>query len=156
MDIILDFKKSIRKADFNYGISLRKQNVNSDANFSPANNLLKNTTRYPDGGSKVMDAAIYTQFKYKVLKNTTIFFGERYNLNYLTARFNDNSIYNLPYNEITTNNTSLVSSILLQQKLSTKITTNISYYMGYRNPNIDDVGKIFSKNDVSVVVPNEN
>ena len=39
------------------------------------------------------------------------------NLNYLTARFNDNSIYNLPYNEITTNNTSLVSSILLQQKL---------------------------------------
>lgn len=156
MDIILDFKKSIRKADFNYGISLRKQNVNSDANFSPTNNLLKNTTRYPDGGSKVMDAAVYTQFKYKVLKNTTIFFGERYNLNYLTARFNDNSIYNLPYNEITTNNTSLVSSILLQQKLSTKITTNISYYMGYRNPNIDDVGKIFSKNDLSVVVPNEN
>jgi hemoglobin/transferrin/lactoferrin receptor protein len=65
-------------------------------------------------------------------------------------------MYNLPYNEIITKNTSLVSSILLQQKLSKKLTTNISYYMGYRNPNIDDIGKIFSKNDVNVVVPNEN
>ena len=26
--------------------------------------------------------------------------------------------------------------------------------MGFRNPNVDDVGKIFSKNDYSVVVPN--
>ena len=155
LDIILDFKKSISKIDFNYGISLRKQNVNSDANYSP-NNLLNNTTRYPNGGSKVMDAAIYTQFKYRIFKNTTMFLGERYNINYLKAKFNDNVIYNLPYNEIITKNTSLVSSILLQQKLSKKLTTNISYYMGYRNPNIDDIGKIFSKNDVNVVVPNEN
>ena len=155
LDIILDFKKSISKIDFNYGISLRKQNVNSDANYSP-NNLLNNTTRYPNGGSKVMDAAIYTQFKYRIFKNTTMFLGERYNINHLKAKFNDNLIYNLPYNEIITKNTSLVSSILLQQKLSKKLTTNISYYMGYRNPNIDDIGKIFSKNDVNVVVPNKN
>ena len=85
-----------------------------------------------------------------------MFLGERYNINHLKAKFNDNLIYNLPYNEIITKNTSLVSSILLQQKLSKKLTTNISYYMGYRNPNIDDIGKIFSKNDVNVVVPNEN
>ena len=155
LDIILDFKKSIRKIDFNYGISLRNQNVNSDANYSP-NNLLNNTTRYPNGGSKVMDGALYTQFKYRIFKNTTIFLGERYNINHLKAKFNDNSMYNLPYNEIITKNSSLVSSILLQQKLSKKLTTNISYYMGYRNPNIDDIGKIFSKNDVNVVVPNEN
>ena len=71
LDIILDLKKSIRKIDFNYGISLRKQNVNSDANYSP-NNLLNNTTRYPNGGSKVMDAAIYTQFKYRIFKNTDV------------------------------------------------------------------------------------
>ena len=63
--------KSISKIDFNYGISLRKQNVNSDANYSP-NNLLNNTTRYPNGGSKVMDAAIYTQFKYRIFKNTDV------------------------------------------------------------------------------------
>ena len=27
-------------------------------------------------------------------------------------------------------------------------------YNGFRNPNIDDVGKIFSKNDTHVIIPN--
>ena len=33
---------------------------------------------------------------------------------------------------------------------------NASYYGGFRNPNIDDVGKVFSKDGINVVVPNPN
>ena len=70
--------------------------------------------------------------------------------------FNDNTIIDLPFNEIKTENKALVSSLQILQKISKKISASLSYFIGFRNPNIDDVGKIFSKNDMSVVIPNNN
>ena len=156
LDGVFDIKKTIKRFKLNYGVSYRKQFVNSKANLVDNNNVLFNTTRYPDGGSSVVDGSIYTQINWSVFKKTTIFFGERYNLNFLTAEFENNDIYNLPFSKITTKNKALVSSFLINQKIFKKSSLNIAYYMGYRNPNIDDIGKIFSKNDYAVVIPNEN
>ena len=92
----------------------------------------------------------------KFRTGTTIFLGERYNINSLNAVFNDNTLINLPFPQINTNNQSLVSSIFLNQKIKGQFAIAGSYYMGFRNPNIDDIGKIFSKNDNDVIIPNES
>ena len=156
-DGILDAKKRFKKINLNYGLSIRRQNVTSSANITDSlGEEFFNTTRYPDGGSEVFDASIYAQAKFELYKGTTLFIGERYNINSLKALFNQNSIIDLPFNEIITENKALVSSLQIRQKISNEISTSFSYYMGYRNPNIDDVGKIFSKNDLSVVIPNNN
>ena len=156
-DGILDAKKRFKKINLNYGLGIRKQNVTSSANLTDSlGEEFFNTTRYPDGGSEVFDASIYAQAKFELYNGTTLFLGERYNINLLKALFNQNSIINLPFNEIITKNKALVSSLQISQKISNEISTSFSYYMGYRNPNIDDVGKIFSKNDLSVVIPNNN
>ena len=39
--------------------------------------------------------------------------------------------------------------------MNTNTLFKTSYYGGFRNPNIDDIGKVFSKNDNYVVIPNE-
>jgi hemoglobin/transferrin/lactoferrin receptor protein len=157
LDGILDVKKTIKKIQLNYGLSYRYQHVESSAEIIQDNNQsFFNTTRYPDGGSNVVDGSIYTQVNWKLLKKTTIFLGERYNINSLYSKFDNNEIYNLPFSEITSSNNAFVSSVLINQKISKGISTNIAYYMGFRNPNVDDVGKIFSKNDYSVVIPNDN
>jgi hemoglobin/transferrin/lactoferrin receptor protein len=157
LDGVLDFKKERENFNINYGISYRKQHVNSTANLSSFENEINfNTTRYPDGGSEILDGAAYAQIKWDVLKKTSLFFGGRYNFNILSAKFNDTSAYSLPFSQLETKNKALVSSFLIKHVFSKTISTTLSYYMGFRNPNIDDMGKIFSKNDYAVVIPNEN
>ena len=156
-DGVIDAKKNIKNIDINYGSTFRKQFVTSRADLiSTSGERLYNTTRYPNGGSEVSDLSFYFQAKAKFSTGTTIFIGERYNLNALSAIFNDNTLINLPFSEINTNNQSLVSSFSLNQKIKDQFRIAGSYYMGFRNPNIDDVGKVFSKNDNDVVIPNEN
>ena len=155
-DFVLDAKKSFDKVKINYGAALRYQSIKSTANLSDTNGItFFNTTRYPDGGSSVTDGSIYFQTKLELFKNTNIFIGERYNANSLKSNFNNNEVFSLPFSKIETNNNSLVSSFLIYQKISDNITASASFFMGYRNPNVDDVGKVFSKNDVSVVLPND-
>ena len=156
-DGILDAKKNINNIDINYGSHFRKQFVTSRANLSSTQGEnFYNTTRYPSGGSDISDLSFYFQVKAKFRTGTTIFLGERYNINSLNAVFNDNTLINLPFPQINTNNQSLVSSIFLNQKIKGQFAIAGSYYMGFRNPNIDDIGKIFSKNDNDVIIPNES
>ena len=157
IDGILDFKKQIKYCNINYGFGFKKQYVNSTANLrSDENEIQSNTTRYPDGGSEIFDGSAYAQIKWDLLKKTTLLFGERYNFNSLSAIFKDTSIYILPFSKIEAKNRALVSSCLIKHVFGKKFSTTLSYYMGFRNPNIDDVGKIFSKNDYAVVIPNGN
>ena len=58
--------------------------------------------------------------------------------------------------EIKNKNQSVVSSALINYKISPDFMLNASVYSGFRNPNLDDIGKIFSKNDNYVVIPNSN
>ena len=53
-------------------------------------------------------------------------------------------------------NKSLSNSLQLVYKLNPSLKFNGSISNGFRNPNTDDIGKVFSKNDISVVVPNND
>jgi len=150
-DINFDLNKKFNKIKLVYGAGSRWQLVNSTANLSNSQATFYNTSRYPKGGSKIEDVFIYTQANLKVNKKIEALIGIRWNKSKLIARFNDNTFSN-----IENNNESIVKSILILFGPVRNITMNLSYYGGFRNPNIDDIGKFFSKDDINVVVPNIN
>ncbi|MAW21395.1 MAG: hypothetical protein CMD16_03255 [Flavobacteriales bacterium] len=154
-DALADFQKTILRSKITYGIGHRRQNVYSSASLSNKNgDSFYNTTRYPDGGTLVQDYFLYSQMILAVSKKLDLVIGGRLNANYLTATYEDTSTYQLPFSTINNENQSFINSILLTYKTTNQTTINASYYNGFRNPNIDDLGKVFSKNSDYVVVPN--
>jgi len=152
-DFLLDFNKNILDATITYGIGIRHQNINSTANLSDnKNTAFYNPTRYPDGGSSVNNYFAYSQLNIPLLKKAKILLGGRINQNNLIANF-ENPTFNFP--KIKTTNKSFIKSALFSYNISRSTTIKTSYYGGFRNPNIDDIGKVFSKNDNDVVIPND-
>jgi len=152
-DINIDFKKKFNSIRLAYGIGYKKQYVASDANLSNYNQTLYNTTRYPSGGSNVEEFFTYSQLNINISEKIDILFGGRLNESSINADFNNNSFI---INNIKNNNQSFIKSILLSYKPKKNTTINASFYSGFRNPNIDDMGKIFSKDGRNVVVPNKD
>jgi hemoglobin/transferrin/lactoferrin receptor protein len=88
-----------------------------------------------------------------ITNNLSVNAGVRFNVNKLQGGFDDTITYHFPFNKITLKNSSFSSSINI--KYSPRDWTLVSSISNsYRNPNMDDVGKVFSKNDKWVVVPN--
>ena len=156
-DASINLSKLIVSSPFSYGFGVCNQMINSLANTeSKSGEHFYNTTRYPDGGSDVVDFFLYSQVSFSISDNLKLYLGGRLNYNELNALFTDSQTYNFPFSEIKNNNHSVVSSALINYKISPDFILNASVYSGFRNPNLDDIGKIFSKNDNYVVIPNSN
>lgn len=156
-DVSLNFNKLIFLSNLSYGFGGRKQIVTSSANKEAENKSLSyNTTRYPDGGSDVIDLFLYSQFDIAILKNLNLYLGGRLNYNKLNALFTDTQTYHFPFSQIRNENYSFVNSILINYKIKHASRISLAFYSGFRNPNLDDLGKVFSKNDIYVIVPNSN
>lgn len=152
-DVNIDLKKKINTTRMHYGIGVRNQNVNSTAALENGTMTFYNTTRYPEGGSLVQDIFAYSQIKFAIYNNLEVLIGGRLNKEKLLAKFN-NTIFEL--DDIQNNNISFIKSMLLSYKIIKSANINLSYYDGFRNPNVDDIGKVFSKDGINVVVPNIN
>ena len=156
-DASINLSKLVLSSQFSYGLGGRKQVVHSSANIETENgDYFYNTTRYPDGGSDVDDFFIYSQISIPVSEKLKLYLGGRLNYTDLNAIFTDTQTYRFPFSEIKIKNHSVVSSALLNYKIASDFILIASIYTGFRNPNLDDVGKVFSKNDTYVVVPNSN
>jgi hemoglobin/transferrin/lactoferrin receptor protein len=153
-DFKSDFLKQFNHYKLNYGFDSRFQKLNSTSSLTNKNTLLYNTSRYPDGGTDVLNNAIYAQIHLEYTKSLLLFAGSRYSINSLSATFQDTTTIDLPFQEIQVQNISLSNSLQLVYKLNPNLRFNGAFSNGFRNPNTDDIGKVFSKNDVSVVVPN--
>ena len=150
-DFNLDFTKSINSVQFAYGAGSRFQRISSKASLTQNDLILYNTTRYPENGSSMQELFAYSQINLPIYKKLDLLLGLRWNQSWLQANFNNPLFQNLK-----NYNSSIVKSALFSFKHIKKTIINLAYYSGFRNPNIDDIGKIFSKDDVNVVVPNEN
>ena len=155
IDFRSDFSKKFPLFKLHYGCDFRAQGLISRGNLSSNNTFLYNSTRYPDGGTTVLNGAVYTQTNINFSRKLLCTTGFRYSINSLSAIFNDTSIIDLPFNQIKLNNRSLSTSIQFIFYLNNTISFNSSVSNGFRNPNTDDVGKIFSKNDLYVVIPTD-
>jgi hemoglobin/transferrin/lactoferrin receptor protein len=153
----IDFIKfNEEKSQWYYGLEVIHNSVKSTA-FSQDIVTLEKTiasTRYPDNGSALSSAGAYLTYKNKFSKNATYSLGARYSFSALSASFADTTLVNLPFSEINTNNGALTGNAGLVYHPNKKWNIQFLLSSAFRSPNVDDVGKVFSKNDY-VLVPND-
>ncbi|MFT4903172.1 MAG: hemoglobin/transferrin/lactoferrin receptor protein, partial [Thalassomonas sp.] len=99
-DFKSDFLKQFNHYKLNYGFDSRFQKLNSTSSLTNKNTRLYNTSRYPDGGTDVLNNAIYAQIHLEYTKSLLLFAGSRYSINSLSATFQDTTTIDLPFQEI--------------------------------------------------------
>ena len=153
----IDFLKLINSINrLNYGIEVTHNNVESNAFYEDIITMDTRLadTRYPDGGSTAWSSSAYSNYKWFVKDNLIFSSGARYHFGkYHSTFLPDGMGALLPYDGININNGSLTGSLSMVYSPGDtwKISTIAS--SGFRNPNIDDYGKVRAKDDF-VTVPN--
>ena len=155
-DSKLDFKKQIKKLKINYGVSSRFQELSSvgkshfeDGDISFA------TSRYPDDGSTDVNFSSFLHTEFNLFENLKWYNALRYDYNKISMCFSEENPFNLGENlSLVNNNYSASSNFFFSSNNNSFLS--LSVFNSFRNPNIDDIGKVFSKTQGIVVVPNLN
>lgn len=140
------------KHKLHYGAELNHNLVESKAWYENINTGEEETaqTRYPEGGSHTWNASAYTSYKWIMSEKVVLNLGFRYNWGSMYSEFNNPL---LPYDQINIYNGALSGSIGLVYSPSDRWQLNTILSSGFRNPNVDDYGKVRAKEDY-VTVPN--
>jgi hemoglobin/transferrin/lactoferrin receptor protein len=135
-----------------YGAELNHNLVGSDAWYEHilTGEREEAQTRYPEDGSRTWSASVYTSYKWIIHDQVVFNLGARYNYGSLYSAFS-NPI--LPYDQIRMNHGALSGSMGLVYSPSEQWRFNTILSTGFRNPNVDDYGKVRAKEDY-VTVPN--
>ncbi len=138
----------------NYGLELNHNRVNSAARYE---NILSATdystqTRYPDGGSLTWSTSAYASYKWLMGESGVLNAGARYSYATLASDFEEGL---LPFDHVTINNGALTGSLGYIWTPNEKWQIKAILSSGFRNPNVDDFGKVRAKDDY-ITVPNEN
>lgn len=153
-----DFDKKLKTSNqyVYYGLEYFYNNVKSDAAKRNINTgeLTPSASRYPDGRNIYSGASLYAGYKNNLNEKITISSGARYNFAWLNSSIEDNSYYNMPFEEISLTNGALTGSGGMVLKINERLHFNVNISTGFRAPNVDDVGKIFDPAPGVVVVPN--
>ncbi len=107
-------------------------------------------TRYPEGGSRTWNASSYASYKWILQEKLVLNLGARYHWGALMSSFSNPL---LPYNRIHIHNGALTASAGMVYTPSDLWQLNVLLSSGFRNPNVDDYGKVRAKDDY-VTVPN--
>lgn len=155
-DFKLDFKKQINKLKINYGVSSRLQELSSVGKSHFENGDISfATSRYPDDGNTDVNFSSFLHTEFNLLKNLKWYNALRYDYNKISMCFSEENPFNLGKNlSLVNDNYSASSNIFFSSNNNSFLS--LSVFNSFRNPNIDDVGKIFSKTQGIVVVPNLN
>jgi hemoglobin/transferrin/lactoferrin receptor protein len=137
-----------------YGLEFNHNTVSSKAWYENIHNGMRQTaqTRYPGGGSKTWSASAYASYKWILNKKLVLNGGTRYNWSELTSQFITPI---LPYDRIDLSHGALTGSVGLVYTPTDRWQLNTILSTGFRNPNVDDYGKVRAKDDY-VTVPNED
>lgn len=140
------------KHKLHYGAELNHNLVESQAWYEHliTGERQEAQTRYPEGGSKTWSASAYTSYKWIMNDKMVLNLGARYNYGSLYSAFN-NPI--LPYHQISIRHGALSGSMGMVYSPSDRWRINTILSSGFRNPNVDDYGKVRAKDDM-VTVPN--
>lgn len=139
-----------------YGLEMATNKVESSA-FTEnivTNEIEALSTRYPDGGSDYSSAAAYLSIKNNLSSRLILNSGVRYTFTKLKSKFEDDTFYNFPYNEIKLSNGALTGNLGLVFNPGNGWKFNTLVSSGFRAPNVDDVAKVFDSEPGAVVVPN--
>ncbi|MEA3462427.1 MAG: TonB-dependent receptor [Bacteroidota bacterium] len=138
--------------NLHYGAELNHNLVESEAWYE---NIMTGDhqaaqTRYPEGGSQTWNASAYISYKWIMNNKLVLNLGSRYNWGSMYSEFSNPL---LSYEEISMYHGALSGSVGLVYSPSDRWQLNAILSSGFRNPNVDDYGKVRAKEDY-VTVPN--
>ena len=110
-------------------------------------------TRYPSDGSSYTSFASYLNWSWNLSEFFTFNIGTRLTFTRLKASWNDIVSVNPQLSKVDLNSKALTTTVSMKLRPSKKIQINTVLSSGFRNPNIDDIGKIRENNGL-LVVPN--
>ncbi|MEX2369743.1 MAG: TonB-dependent receptor [Bacteroidales bacterium] len=136
----------------NYGYDLYYNNVGSGSYYEHiTSGMVRPTqTRYPSGGSNTLSSSLYASYKKIFSEKLILNGGLRYNYSLLQSVFNNPE---LPFDTTRINNGAFTGSVSMVYHPAPAWQINAILSSGYRNPNVDDYGKIRAKNDY-IIIPN--
>ena len=137
-----------------YGLEYNHNDVRSSARYEDIINgtIGEAISRYPDGGSHTDAISAYGNYKMQVNPKVVLNAGLRYHYGWLRSHFSNP---NLPFSEIRINNGALTGSASVVFSPQQTWQYKFIFATGFRNPNVDDYGKVRAKGEF-VTVPNEN
>ncbi len=110
-------------------------------------------TRYPSKGSTYDSFASFVNWIWDLNNELTVNFGMRFTNTTLEARWKEYYNINALLEAVNLDALALTQTLALTYRPTEKIQWNLILSNGFRNPNIDDVGKIRENNGI-LVVPN--
>lgn len=142
------------KHKLNYGLDLNYNQVASEAWYENTLNgaLSPTQTRYPEGGSQMWNVSAYGSYKWIIGEKGVLNGGARYSRAGISSEFTAGI---LPYEQVRIDNGALTGSLGFIYTPNKKWQFNAIMSSGFRNPNVDDFGKVRAK-DEYITVPNEN
>lgn len=112
------------------------------------------STRYSDGPTRMSWNAVYAQHTYKISKAFTLNEGIRLNHVALNAVFADTALTKFPFTAVKQDNFAVTGNIGLIYGNDKGTRVALVFSSGFRNPNVDDLSKVFDSRTGIVVVPN--
>jgi hemoglobin/transferrin/lactoferrin receptor protein len=111
--------------------------------------------RYSDSGANTQMHSVFAQGIYRLAKTGTVIQGGvRVSKYSLEAMFSKANPWKLPYSSISFASTTPSYDLGLTQQLKKGLLLKASYNQAYRNPNVDDMTKVFdSKPGAKLLVP---
>lgn len=153
LSLNIDFLKvwDINKK-LNYGYDLIYNHVGSGAYYEHASSgkMRPAQTRYPSGGSNTFSSSLYASYKKIFSDKLVLNGGLRYNFSHLNSVFNNPD---LAFDTTRFSNGALTGSLSLVYHPGPAWQINGILSSGYRNPNVDDYGKVRAKDDY-IIIPN--
>jgi hemoglobin/transferrin/lactoferrin receptor protein len=150
-----DFTRLMKKGQrLIYGLEVNHNDVRSSARYENIinGNIGEAITRYPSGGSHTNSFSAYGNYKMLVNPKLVLNLGLRYHYGMLHSSFTDSG---LPFSDISINNGALTGSASVVFSPQKTWKYNFIFATGFRNPNVDDYGKVRAKGDF-ITIPNEN
>ena len=155
--------KPSNKINTSYGIEIIQNNVKSNAYSSEINisgnrvvkyfNIKSIPSRYPSNGSYYKSAAGYINFIWDLNNLLSLNFGSRITYTDLGGSWKEEALINSLLSEISINNWAITNTIAAIYNPVKRIQLNFVLSSGFRNPNIDDIGKIRESGGF-LIVPN--
>lgn len=152
-----DFKKvCCEKHELRYGAEFVYNDVQSAATLT---NIITEVTvptdtRYPDGGSSTMSAALYLSHSWEICPKLILSDGFRISYLTLQSTWADTSMFHLPFTEAKNSNIAPSGSLGFVWEPCKQFRFHVNGSSGFRAPNVDDMGKIFESAPGILIVPN--